>query len=237
MSIAVVTGSSGGIGSEICLSLSKSGYVVIGLDSNPNSENTSIVCDVGEPGFSSKIPALDFGAVSLIVHCAAEQPTTPVAEVSTETWERTFRVNVQAAGELTSRFLTQLRDTNGTVIVISSVHALETSPLLSVYAASKAALESWVRSAAIELGPRVSVVGLAPGAIDTAKLREGLLRYSEDERKSKLQYLIDRTPAGRLGSASEIAAWVSFLASPAGKFATGSTITLDGGVSSRLASE
>lgn len=236
-SIALVTGSSGGIGSEIARKLKGDGYDVVGLDAVDSDSVETLVCDLSEPNFHRVVNQFDYGKVSLIVHVAAHQPTARIQDLTREDWIRSLGVNVLALQELVAKYFSDLKSTRGTVIAISSVHAEHTSEKMAAYAASKAALNSWVRSAAIELGPEISVVGVAPGAIDTPKLREGMERWPPEERNRKLGRLIERTPIGRLGTAEEIAQWVSFLASPAGRFASGSVLALNGGVTGWLGTE
>lgn len=235
--IAIVTGSSGGLGSEVCRQLTLDGYTVYGIDEISSSEFSSLRADISVEGYTTLIPKFDTGRVQLVVHCAASQPTAGILDLTGSEFVDTLNVSVNALHELVKVFHSDLKATRGSVIAVSSVHAKATSPKMAAYAAAKAALESWVRSASIELGPEIAVIGLAPGAIDTPKLREGLLRYPPDERQTRLQSLIDRTPSGRIGSSEEIARWICFLGSHLGRFATGSTIVLDGGVTAKLSSE
>lgn len=235
--VAIVTGSSGGIGKEICRKLAGVGYSVVGLDLIPSKDFTTVVCDLSSPGFLAEIPQFDDGQVSLIVHAAASQPTGLIDQLTDADWFSSMNTNLLSIQRLMSRYRIELEKSRGTIITISSIHSFATSPKMAAYAASKAALNGWVRSAAIELGPRIAVIGLAPGAVDTPKLREGLARWPEDERRQVLERLIAKTPMARLGSATEIADWVEFLASPSARFATGTTISLDGGVSAWLGSE
>ena len=235
--VALVTGSSGGIGSEIARKLKADGYNVLGLDRVDSKDVETVICDLSEPDFYSAIGHFDFGKVSLIVHVAAHQPTAHLADLIDEDWTKTLRVNLLSLQKLVTAYGSDLKATRGTIIAISSVHAEQTSEKMAAYAASKAALNSWVRSASIELGPEIAAIGVAPGAIDTPKLRQGLERWPERQRDAKLARLIERTPIGRLGTAEEVAEWVSFLASPAGRYASGSILSLDGGVSGWLGTE
>ena len=235
--LALVTGSGGGIGSEICRKLDFLGYSVIGLDLVETPGISTITCDISEADFPNQLPQFENGQVSLIVHTAAYQPAAEIHQPEDREWEQALLTNLLSVQKLASKYRKDLESTRGTIITISSIHSIATSPKMAAYAASKAALNSWVRSAAIELGPKVAVIGLAPGAIDTPKLREGLQRWPLETQTAVLERLVSKTPMGRLGSAAEVAEWVSFLASPNARFATGSTIVLDGGVSAWLGSE
>lgn len=235
--LALVTGSAGGIGSEICRRLVTEGYGVVGLDLVNGPSSNTVVCDISNPDFLNQIPEFENGPVSLVVHTAAYQPVGHIDELEDADWDKAYRTNLMPIQKLVAKYREDLEKTRGTVLAISSIHSSLTSPKMAAYAASKAALNSWVRSASIELGPKVAVIGLAPGAVDTPKLREGLGRWPEDIRTQVLDRLISKTPMGRLGSAAELAEWALFLASPSARFATGTTIALDGGVSAWLGSE
>lgn len=234
--VVIVTGSSGGLGSELVRVLQRDGYVTYGIDEREH-EATDLVWDLSQDLPAEMLKSLDIGTVSAIVHCAANQPTSPLIGTPRLSWEEAFRVNVLALQNLVSVFSKELLASGGSIVAVSSIHSMSTSPGMAAYAASKAALNSWVRSAAIELGPRVSVVGLSLGAIDTPKLREGLQRWAPEERVKQLSNLANRTPIGRIGTAAEVGEWIKFLLSANARFATGSVISVDGGVSARLSSE
>lgn len=235
--VALVTGSSGGIGKDVCSRLRHRGYQVIGLDIEPCEDTETILCDLSSDNFIQDLGVFDFGKVSLLVHCAAYQPASEMHLITDTQWTNAYRVNVLSIQALASFYLTDLATSAGTIICISSVHSRQTSPKLAAYAASKAALESWVRSASLEFGPRTAVIGLSLGAVDTPKLREGLMRWPSEKRNEITQRLISRTPIGRLGSSQDVASWVEFLASPAARFASGSVLEVNGGVTAWLGSE
>lgn len=234
---AIVTGSSGGIGTAIAHKLVGAGYQVLGLDSKKSELVETAVVDLASPDFLDSIPKLDLGEVSLVVHCAAHQPAQPISELHFDDWDRTFKVNLFSVQKIVAKYFEDLSKSRGTVICISSIHGQQTSPKMAAYASSKAALDSWVRSAAIEYGPNVAVIGLALGAIDTPKLREGLERWPAEQRTEVTERLISKTPIGRLGSAEEVSDWVDYLAKPSARFASGSIIPVNGGVSAWLGSE
>jgi NAD(P)-dependent dehydrogenase (short-subunit alcohol dehydrogenase family) len=174
--------------------------------------------------------------VSAIVHNAAVQPLGGAGETSLDEWTEALRVNVVAVDLLVAATKGSLCDHEGSVVAISSVHARATTPGIAAYATTKAALDGWVRAAALDLGPLVRVNSITPGAIDTAKLREGFARWGDqaDERRRVLE---ERTALRRIGRPDEIAAIASFLVSTQSRFITGSTIVADGGATVRLGSE
>jgi len=235
----LVTGSSGGVGSAVLRKLKSEGVSCLGLDLVDSSSHPTVKANLADLSELEKVSLpSDFGAITGIVHSAAHQPLGKIWELSSEDWLSSFTVNVLSLQTLTSRFRQDLIDSRGTVVAISSVHAKATSTGMSAYAASKSALESWIRSSAIEYGSSVSFVGISLGAVDTPKLREGLQRWPEDERRERLERLVARTPAGYVASAEEIASRIfSILQDGNASYFTGNCLPLDGGVSARLASE
>ncbi len=174
--------------------------------------------------------------VSVVVHNAAAQPLAAAGETPVDAFLETMRVNVIAADSLVAGTHSSLAELHGAVVVVSSVHAHATTGGINAYATSKAAVEGWVRSAAIDLAPRVRVNAVRPGAINTAKLREGFARWGNDAAE-RWAILEARTPLGRVGEASEVAAAVHFLAGSDAAFITGSTLVVDGGATALLGTE
>ncbi len=150
-------------------------------------------------------------AIGALVHNAAVQPLGAVGETSVEDWIEALRVNVIAADLLAGAFRQSMAAQSGAVVVVSSVHARATTGGITAYATTKAALEGWVRSAALDLGPDVRVNAIAPGAVETAKLREGFDRWGPEIADGRRAVLRERTALGRIADPSEIAEVVGFL--------------------------
>ncbi|MFL6088528.1 MAG: SDR family NAD(P)-dependent oxidoreductase [Aeromicrobium sp.] len=235
----VVTGAAGGIGAAICGRFRSRGHYVIGLDrETAESADESIVVDLAD--LSALRTVLDDickrHELAAVVHNAALQPLFGAGETTPETYLQTLAVNVVAADVLVAACRASLERQGGSIVVVSSVHAVATTGGINAYATSKAALEGWVRASAIDLGPSVRVNAVRPGAIDTSKLRDGFARW-EASAESRLSELMERTPLRRIGTVDDVAFAVDFLASDSAGFITGTTLVVDGGATARLGTE
>ena len=134
-----------------------------------------------------------------------------------------------------------LRSQGGSIVNVSSVHAIATSPGMAAYAASKGALMALTRAAAIELASEnIRVNAVLPGAIDTDMLRAGLVRNHEKNVsfQKRLDSLSKKHVIGRIGQPQEVGEMVLFLANDRGSsFITGQSIVIDGGATIRLSTE
>lgn len=236
----IVTGSAGGIGQAICQRFRSAGDYVVGFDKfESNDADEWVAIDLGDLQRVREV-AKEVSSrrqVAVVVHSAAFQPLAAAGETAGDAFVEALCVNVLAADALVSGTRASLERHGGSVVVISSVHATATTAGINAYATSKAALEGWVRSAAIDLAPAVRVNAVRPGAIDTSKLREGFARWGRSQSNERRAILEARTPLGRIGEATDVAAAVFFLAGPEAGFITGSTLVVDGGATARLATE
>jgi NAD(P)-dependent dehydrogenase (short-subunit alcohol dehydrogenase family) len=165
------------------------------------------------------------------------QPLAGAGQTSATQWLDTLSVNLIAVDALLAGIRTNLAAHHGSVVVITSVHAHATTTGITAYAASKAALEGWVRAAALDLGPQIRVNAVAPGAINTAKLREGFARWGAESAENRMAVLRERTALRRIGEPGDVAGAVAFLIGNDASFVTGSVLTVDGGATARLGSE
>lgn len=235
----IVTGAAGGIGEALCERMRKDGYIAIGIDRHDApAADTHLQVDLGRIEQLVDVGrelAKDY-ELKAVVHNGAVQPMGGAGETPWEEWANALRVNVIAVDALIAGARENLAANDGSVVAISSVHGRATTGGITAYATTKAALEGWVRSAAMDLAPDIRVNAVAPGAIDTAKLREGFARWGEsaEERKAILR---QRTALHRIGEPSEVAGAVSFLIGDDARFITGTVIVVDGGATARLGSE
>ena len=236
----VVTGAAGGIGGELCRRMRADGYIAIGIDQHPaTAADIDLRVDLRDTAQLVTL-GMDLAReyeLKAIVHNAAVQPMAGAGETPVADWLDTLRINVIAVDALLAGAREDLAAHEGSVVVIGSVHGRATTSGIAAYATSKAALEGWVRAAALDLGPRIRVNAVAPGAIDTAKLREGFARWGEESAAERKAVLRQRTALQRIGEPRDVAGAVSFLIGDDARFVTGSVLVVDGGATARLGTE
>ena len=165
-----------------------------------------------------------FGTIDVLVNNAGVARDGVLALARIEDVDAVIDLNLKATIRI-SRLVTRrmIRQGSGRIINISSIIGLSGYRGLSVYGATKAALDGFTRGLARELGQRgITVNSVAPGYLRT-ELSHGL-------SESQLAQIARRTRAGRLGEPSDVAAAVRFLASPEAEFITGHVLVVDGGL-------
>jgi NAD(P)-dependent dehydrogenase (short-subunit alcohol dehydrogenase family) len=165
-----------------------------------------------------------FGRLDALVNNAGLMVFKPLVEHTVEDWLKVLHVDLLGAFLFTREAFKAMKN-GGAIVNISSIHAIETTPNVASYAASKAALVSLTRSAAIEgkpLGIRANAI--LPGAVDTPML------WENPNIKAGLE-TINTQDVGKPG---DIAAAIAYLASDDAKFVQGAAIRVDGGRLSRL---
>jgi len=176
-----------------------------------------------------------------LVNNAALQICGSLEKINIEQWDKLMNINARAPYFLTQCAAPLLGKSEGSVVNIGSVHAVATSKLMSLYAASKGAVLAMTRAIAVELAPMgVRVNTVLPGAVDTPMLREGLMKDSEGIEliEQKMMQLKKRHLQGRIGKPEEIAQMIYFLADEEkASFITGQAICVDGGATARLSTE
>lgn len=236
----IITGAAGGIGEAICTRMRRDGYMAIGIDvAAASAADAEYQVDLRESAQLADLgrQLADEYELKAVVHNAAVQPVAGAGDSSLEDWADALRVNVIAVDALVSGSRASLAANHGSIVVIGSVHGRATTGGLTAYATTKAALEGWVRSAALDLGPEIRVNAVAPGAIDTAKLREGFARWGDESAEERKAALRRRTALRRIGEPRDVAGAVSFLIGEDAQFVTGTTLVVDGGATARLGSE
>ena len=233
--VALVTGSTSGIGRETALLLAAGGATVIvtGRDAARGAET---VAAVEAEGGRAKFVAADMadlgsvrelaeaaGEVDVLVNNAGIFPFAPTVEQDVEGYQRLFDVNVRAPFFLTAALLPGMAARGrGSVVNVSTSATTMAIPGGAVYSATKAALESLTRTWAVEFGGTgVRVNAIAPGATVTEGTQAGAPDTVAEVGR--------RTPLGRTASAREIAEAIVFLASPRSSYVHGELLQADGG--------
>jgi len=244
--VALVTGSSAGIGLALARGLGQAGATVVlnGRDVKKLEDTAARLQAEGLLVHSRAFDVLDAAAVAaavdsieaevgpidVLVNNAGIQRRAPFHEYSAADWNDVMRTNVDSmfvVGQAVAKRMVPRK--RGRIINICSVQSELGRPGIAPYAASKGAVKMLTKGMAIDLGPHgINVNGLGPGYFKT-ELTEKLVA---DEAFSG--WLIGRTPSRRWGDVEDLAPAVVFLASDASRFVNGHILYVDGGVTATL---
>jgi len=248
--VVLITGSCGGIGRATARVFAHAGWYVIGVDRmNCSTTETCIHRfieeDISQPEAADRILKQveeHEGRLHALVNNAAAQICKPIQDTTVEEWDMIMNTNVRHAFLTSKAFYPLLKQTKGSIINVSSVHAVGTSRDIAAYATSKGAVLAMTRATALDFGPdEIRVNCVLPGAVDTGMLRHGLSRGHVDADAStdnKVRALGKKHVMGRVGRPEEIGQAILFLADGMrSSFMTGQSIVVDGGATCRLSTE
>lgn len=236
--VAVVTGGNSGIGYAAAKELKENGATVVITGRSAERVNAAaselgvegLVADVSDlNALDSLVQAVGdkHGKVDVLFVNAGIFKPTPLGHMSEEVFDETMNINFKGAVFTLEKFLPILND-GASVINLSSINAYAGMPNATVYSASKAAMNSFTRTAAFELAPRkIRVNSVNPGPISTPIF--GKTGMSEEQINGMAGALQNRIPLQRFGQPEDIAKLVGFLASDDASFITGSEYNIDGG--------
>lgn len=238
--VAVVTGGSRGLGREMVLAFAESGAdVVIASRKLPACEELAaqvkretgrealaVACHVGNWSDCDRLAdtVLErFGRVDILVNNAGMSPLYPsLAEVTEELYDKVLAVNVKGPFRLSARLGTHMAEgQGGSIINVSSVAAVQPSPIEAPYGAAKAALQNFTLSMARAFAPKVRVNCIMPGPFMTDISKAWSPQMIEGLKRS--------VPLGRGGEADEVVGAALYLASDASSYTTGAILKIDGG--------
>jgi 3-oxoacyl-[acyl-carrier protein] reductase len=234
---ALVTGASGGIGGAIAKALHGAGATV-GLSGTRVEPLEALAAELGERAHvlpcnlsdAAAVEALPkqaveaMGSLDILVNNAGITRDNLFMRMSDDEWEQVLNVNLTSTFKLCKGVLRGMMKSRwGRIVNISSVVGATGNPGQGNYAAAKAGVVGMSKSLAYEVASRgITVNAVAPGFITTAMTD----KLNDDQKKA----IMTQIPAGRMGSADEIAAAVLYLASPEAAYVTGTTLHVNGGM-------
>lgn len=238
--VAVVTGSSRGIGRAIALELGRHGAdIIINHRRNSTRAQAEVVAqelhnlgrraivvkaDVADPQDVAQMFSLiqnEFGKLDILVNNAASAVFRPLVQLEEKHWEHVWDVNLRALNLCIKHAVPLM--TTGAIVNITSLGSIKYLPNYGALGAAKAAIESLTRSYAVELAPAIRVNAVCGGLVDETSFSEMM----PDEEKKRIAEL---TPARRMVKPNDIAKVVAFLCSDDAEMIRGQSIIVDGGI-------
>lgn len=235
---ALITGANGGIGKAIVKSFADEGFKVIAtditdaevIDDNVTNLKIDLEKIVSDEAYADRFrdTVLDItsgNGLHSLINNAAVQILGSAKDISRSAWQTSMNVNLAAPFFLIQMFLESLKNNEGAVVNISSIHALQTKRNFVSYATSKGALSSLTRNLAVDLGNAVRVNAIEPAAVSTDMLRAG---FEGKEEQYKLLEAFH--PIARIATPEEVAQLALFLCSNKASFIHGACINATGGI-------
>jgi 2-keto-3-deoxy-L-fuconate dehydrogenase len=235
---ALVTGGASGIGESTCRVLASAGASVIIADvDQPRAEalsrqlpgSTVLPLDItDEAAVGRAFSGLD--GLDILVNNAGIGLVGSIEETALDDFQRLFRVNVEGMYIVTKAAMPKLLASKGAIVNIGSVAGLVGLKRRFAYCATKGAVVALSRQLALDYAGRVRVNCVCPGTVDTPFVDAYLKKFHSHEIEKTRAELHARQLVGRMGKPDEIAFMVLYLCSPEAEFVTGSTPTIDGGL-------
>jgi len=250
--VAIITGSSSGIGLVVAEKLAAHGTKVTlsgrNLDGLAEAKKKCIAAGLKEGDVCTVAGEItdehtrerlvaetvkQFGKIDILVNNAGASPLSSVAmgNANLQTFDKVFDINVRALVDLTMKAVPHLIKTKGNVVNVSSVGGIRPVPNFIFYCMAKSSVEMFSRALAQELGPQgVRVNTVSPGLIRTNLPTSAGLSQDASKNVYESDLAKKRQVIGRVGEPEDIANLITFLVSDAASFVTGSNYVSDGGV-------
>ncbi|HEY7604220.1 MAG TPA: SDR family oxidoreductase [Gaiellaceae bacterium] len=225
--VALVTGGASGIGAATAARLRDGGAEVAVFDREPVEGYLSVTGDIASSADVDRAVQRvehDLGRIDVLVNSAGiPGESIRTTEVADEEWQRVLAINASGSFYMCRAVLPGMIERGyGRVVLVASIAGKEGNPMAAAYSASKAAVIAMTKAIGKDVaGTGVLVNCIAPAVIETPIL-EGLSQHHID-------YMVERIPLGRMGTAEEVAALACFLASEDLSFSTGATYDISGG--------
>jgi enoyl-[acyl-carrier protein] reductase III len=242
--IALVTGSSRGIGRALAISLAREGAAVaINYHKNAALADEAVkeIEDAGSRGVALQanmespeeigglFTAVEqwAGRLDFFVSNAAASSFKKIVDLGVHNIDRSFYLNVRAF-VLGAQHAVRLMHDGGRIVALSSYGSIRAYPTYANLGSNKAAVEAWVRYMAVEFAPGgINVNAVSGGLIDTASCA---YFYEKVPGMAAIESVLSKIPKRRMGTAQEVANTVAFLLAPESEYITGQTICVDGGL-------
>lgn len=243
--VALITGSSRGIGRELALSLAAQGASLV-VNYKRNAELAAEVAAAAEAGGGRGIAvqadmedpeqigalfdaaAEEFGRLDYFVGNAAASSFKPIRDLTVNNLDRSYAMNIRAF-VLGAQRAVELMDRGGRIVTLSSYGSIRAYPTYANLGAAKAALEAWVRYMAVEFAPLgVNVNAVNGGIIESDS---SAYFYDVEGMPSLEEKVLPKIPKARQGTVKEVADVVEFLLEPRSEYVTGQSLVVDGGLS------
>lgn len=243
--VALITGSSRGIGRVLALKLAAQGTnVVVNYKNNQDlaeetlaeiraagADGIVVRADLEEPDDIDamfRTVADRYGKLDAFVANAAASVFKPISELKLHHLDRNWAMNIRSFVLGSQKAVELMPATGGRIVVLSSYGSMRAFPTYASLGAAKAANEAYVKFMATEFGPRnITVNAVNGGLIDTDSLE---YFYKKVPGMAPMESVLEKVPLGRPGTADDMASAVEFLLSPHAGYITGQVLTVDGGL-------
>ena len=243
MSVVLVTGAAGGLGTAICERFASGGWDVIATDRAEMRASVgdwipADLLDVSQIREMVAQASTIHGRLDCVVNAAGLWTEGPSENTTEEEWDRVVGVNLKAAYFVSSAAIPHLESTSGSIVMISSDAGIQGNAGAAVYSASKGGVSNLTRALALELAPRgVRVNAVCPGDIQTPMLEGQARDFGDGDPQAYYAKLLAAYPQGeraRFLHADEVAEVVWFLAQPSSAGVTGANWSIDFGLSAGI---